>query len=320
MPISYPRACPTCGTLINDRSNFSRHRKHCGKHVERAQCRYCSKSYVRKDDLKKHVKQKHAEAAMVTHVDPSTPETYTHSRAEPSPAPSLSAYDSEIEAILNRDNSGLEDPDLFNVCYDMAIDDQEGVEDLMPVEEEEWLLPEARRSEQRGGNPLFSILREHLGPTRRWQNGTVQQERLRLRLQQNRQPQEDHLGEAIAQAFFENVRQYVEQQQLTPEHYKLRMTIHHNGTGDNSWTSSPMLPLTDWIENRERTSQWLQQLANELNSSQSMDVTQDDFFAELTFVRIPSNGGRFKKWNIQSMSFQDMCEEKTKHHYHPQSG
>ena len=91
MPISYPRACPTCGTLINDRSNFSRHRKHCGKHVERAQCRYCSKSYVRKDDLKKHVKQKHTEAAMVTHVDPSTPETYTHTRAEPWPPPSLSA-------------------------------------------------------------------------------------------------------------------------------------------------------------------------------------------------------------------------------------
>ena len=200
-----------------------------------------------------------------------------HTCAEPTSPPSLSTYDSEIEAILNRDNLELEGPDLFK--------------DLISVEEEERLLPEARQSEQRGGNP-FSILRERLGPTRRWQNGMVQQERLRLRLQQNRQPHEDHLGEAIAQAFFENVRQYVEQQQLTPEHYKLRMTIHHNGTGHNAWTSSPMLPLTDWIENRERTGQWLQQLTNELNSSQSTDVTQDDFFAELTLVRTPYNGGR----------------------------
>ena len=189
----------------------------------------------------------------------------------------------------------MEDPDLFNVCYDTTIDDQEGLEDIMPVEEEEWLLPGARRSEQRGANPLFSILRERVGPTRRWQNGTVQQERLRLRLQQNRPPQEDHLGEAIAQAFFDNVRKYAQQQQLNPSQYKLRMTIHHNGGETNAWTSSPMLPLTDWMENKERTQEWIQQLANELNSSQSMDVGRDDFFAELTFVRTPSNGGRFKK-------------------------
>ena len=41
-----------------------------------------------------------------------------------------------------------------------------------------------------------------------------------------------------------------------------------------------------------------------------MDAQQDDFLAELTFVRMPTSGGRFKKWNIKSMSFQDMLKKK----------
>ena len=106
------------------------------------------------------------------------------------------------------------------------------------------------------------------------------------------------------------MRHYVEQQKLTPEHYKLQVKIHHNGTGTNAWTSSPQLPLTDWMENRDRTRQWLDQLANELNSSQNMDVSRDNFFTDLTFVRTPSNGGQFKKYNIKSMSFQDMLRKK----------
>ena len=77
----------------------------------------------------------HAETVTATHVDHNTPETSTHVCVEPTSPPSLTAFDSQIEAISNRDNSGLDDPDLFNACYDETVEDR--VEDLMPVEDEE---------------------------------------------------------------------------------------------------------------------------------------------------------------------------------------
>lgn len=214
--------------------------------------------------------------------------------------PSQVAFDAEMKEILNQDNEGLDDPELFNACYERT-GDNDMVEE-MNSEDEEWLLAGARRSEQQGANPLFSVIRERVGPIRRWQNGTVQQDHLRLQLQQNRPPNDDFLGEAVEEAFFQNVREYVEQEQLNPDHYKLQMKIHHNGGGTNAWTSSPLLPLTDWLENRERTRQWIQQLANELNSSQDMDVARDDFFAELTFVRMRSRAAAIRTGIIYRFS------------------
>ena len=210
-----------------------------------------------------------------------------------------SACDETIATILNVDNEGLSE--LFD-----SID----VEELMSSEDEEWLLAGARKSEQQGANPLFSVLRQRLGAPRRWQDGTVVQEHLRLQLKQNRAPQADLLGEAIAEAFYQNVRDYIHHEKLNPSQYKLQIKIHHNGASNNVWTSSPFLPVTDWMENRERTRQWLEQLTNALNSAQNMDASKDDFFAELTLVRTPSTGGRYKKYNIKTLSYEDMLLKK----------
>ena len=84
------------------------------------------------------------------------------------PVTSQSAFDEEIEAILNADTEGLDDPELFNVCEE-SID----VDELMKSDDDEWLLAGARKSEQQGANPLFSVLRQRLGASRQWQNGTV---------------------------------------------------------------------------------------------------------------------------------------------------
>ena len=42
----------------NFQACFSKHNTYCGNNVERTQCSYCSKSYVRNNDLNRHVKQK----------------------------------------------------------------------------------------------------------------------------------------------------------------------------------------------------------------------------------------------------------------------
>ena len=154
-----------------------------------------------------------------------------------------SACDKTIAEILNTDNEGLSE--LF---------DSMDAEEWMNSEDEEWLLAGARKSEQQGANPLFSVPRQRLGAPKRWQDGTVVQERLRLQLKQNRAPQDDVLGEAIAEAFYQNVRDCIHHEKLNPSQYKLQIKIHHNWAS-NVWTSSPFLPVTDWVENRERTRQ-----------------------------------------------------------------
>lgn len=59
----YPRQCPTCGVTIKDRSNFARHRKFCGKKIDRVPCPHCEVTFTRKDVMKKHVRKFHSEAA-----------------------------------------------------------------------------------------------------------------------------------------------------------------------------------------------------------------------------------------------------------------
>ena len=62
----------------------------------------------------------------------------------------------------------------------------------------------SRRADQQGGNPLFSVLREQLGKPKTWKNSTVFEDRVKLQLRQNREPKEEFLGEAIAEAFYQN--------------------------------------------------------------------------------------------------------------------
>ena len=65
------KRCPKCGVLIKSSGNFHRHVKRCGTTVHRTQCPFCTKSYSRNDDLKKHLKQKHSQA--VTTPSPPPP-------------------------------------------------------------------------------------------------------------------------------------------------------------------------------------------------------------------------------------------------------
>lgn len=60
--VVYPRPCPTCGVPINNRFNFSRHKKHCGKQTGSVQCMHCSKVFSRKDNLVRHLKTCYSEA------------------------------------------------------------------------------------------------------------------------------------------------------------------------------------------------------------------------------------------------------------------
>ena len=77
------------------------------------------------------------------------------------------AFVEALEAFYHTENQ--EDWVLYDDCSNESLD---GVE-LMPSQDEEWLLAGARRSEQQGANPLFSVVRERVHRPRHWQGGAV---------------------------------------------------------------------------------------------------------------------------------------------------
>ena len=65
---------------------------------------------------------------------------------------------------------------------------------LMDSDDDKALLGVTRQADQQGVNPLFSVRREGVREPRSWQNGTVVKDRVQLRLEQNRKPDEDLLA------------------------------------------------------------------------------------------------------------------------------
>ena len=48
---------------IKNGGNFSRHKNYCGTSEHQVDCPHCTKTYSRKDDLKKHIKKFHSKGA-----------------------------------------------------------------------------------------------------------------------------------------------------------------------------------------------------------------------------------------------------------------
>ena len=124
--------------------------------------------------------------------------------------------------------------------------------ELMTSSQEEVCLIEACRSEQQGGNLLFDVDVERVGAPRRCGDGTVEQERMRLRLRQLRVPEDDSLGEAIAEAFRQGYHDVVRERGYVPADYSMQFAVHHS-SGNHVWTRSPNIPLTDWLDNNQRS-------------------------------------------------------------------
>ena len=55
------KKCPKCGVLIKHSTHFHRHVKRCGTTEHQVSCPFCPKTFTRKDNLKTHIKKKHAE-------------------------------------------------------------------------------------------------------------------------------------------------------------------------------------------------------------------------------------------------------------------
>ena len=188
--------------------------------------------------------------------------------------------------------------------------EEDGLE-LMDSEDEEELLRASRRAEQQGGNPLFAVTMQRVQPTRSFQNGTVIQSQVRFFLRQLRAPSGELQGEAIAEAVRQGLVDFVNDPAngvRNYEDYSLSIAVHHS-SGNNLWTRARRIPLKEWMEGSVYTRLWLEQLANQLNSAQSLDATDGEFYLELTFFRTERRGGKPGKTNVKRLSFKDILKK-----------
>ena len=183
--------------------------------------------------------------------------------------------------------------------------------ELMDSDEEEDLLIASRRSDQQGGNPLFSVNMERIQPPRSFHNGTAIQTRARFTLQQLRPSNGEFQGEAVAEAFYQGLVEFVNNPAnglANPEDYSMSMAIHHN-TGTHTWVQCHRFPVTEWLQGSEQTRQWLEKLAKQLNSAENFDAANREFYAELSFFKTQQRGGGYRKNNTGVKSFAQLLKK-----------
>ena len=73
-----------------------------------------------------------------------------------------------------------------------------------------------------------------------------------------------------------------------------------------------MIPLTDWVQNNQRSSEWMEKLAKQLNSAEDIDVTEGEFYVELNFFKHSGQGGTscVKKHNPGRMSYETLLKQR----------
>ena len=206
---------------------------------------------------------------------------------------------------------------LMNDSLDSFLEDEtewtpsQG-EELMDSDDETDLLIASRQSDQQGGNPLFSVNMERVRPPRSFHRDVAIQMNVRFSLRQLRSPNGEFQGKAVAQAFHQGLINFIRDPRngiTNVEDYSLSMAIHHS-TGSHTWTSCPRLPLSEWIQGSPLTRQWLEKLAKQLNSAESFDAANGEFYAELSFFKNRQRGGRPRKKNPSNKSFEQLLAKR----------
>lgn len=142
----------------------------------------------------------------------------------------------------------------------------------------------------------------------------MSQHNLRFFLEQLRSPNGDYQGEAVAEAFRQGLINFVRDPRngiADVQDYSLSMAIHHS-TGTYTWTSCPRLPLSEWLHSSPMTRLWLEKLAKQLNSAESFDAANGEFYAELSFFKNLQRGSgtHRKKNNPGNNTFEQLLKKR----------
>ena len=210
--------------------------------------------------------------------------------------------------------SGINPLDYY-YCEEEDWSDDDDEDDASDVwdsdDDDEWCrameLPDAKRLrlemseeedvEQEGG-ALFDFDLRQGAMLRRWKN-VVNKTCHTARLQQLREPTPtDRLGEALTDALRRALLKAIRPESGVTDEDRIHFTMQATAfaAGSNHCFQSTQFSIGEVRGGEERFATYLQQLARQLNSSQSFSPG-DDFEMDITTIRMPSSGSRPRKYD-----------------------
>ena len=167
-------------------------------------------------------------------------------------------------------------------------------------DDDEWCcemtLPD-NETDQEGG-ALFEFTLTHGDMPRRWKN-VVNKTRHTARLHQRRDVNlSDHLGGVLTEALRKALLEATASESSLKDADKMHFTMHASdfSAGSNHCFQSTQFDIGEVRQSSQRFEMYLQQLAKQLNSSQSF-APGDDFDLDVTVIRMPTTGSKPKKYD-----------------------
>ena len=304
MPITYPRPCPTCGTKINNRSNFSCHKKYCGKKIDPVPCPHCESTFTRKDDMLRHVRKFHSEGAK--RKAEANEELARMELLHSNKVPRLSDESQQGGAVTTRGTKRANEVDSKPEAKSQKPFVSETTNDT---------------TEEYGGgpNPLFVADVKKLGPAKRWKNNAVVNQKFIMTLDQQREQKPNgDLNIGATHAIAVATDNLIDELKI-PEDYWMKLQIgsrqhRREGLTGETWK----IPVGDFTQRAQLTQALLTELSLVLNSGEF--ITNDvGFSASVLFSRPERKGGKRagaapgqKIWEHMAKESKCVCEIKNK--------
>lgn len=169
--VTYPRACPKSGKKNKNSGNLARYKKYCGTNTPREECPQCTKTYSRKDDFKKHIKQVYKNTGVKRKAEDD---------AELLPLELL--HSTNIRTLKNMQQGGSL---TTRGMKRKTEDDKNNVKVPKPEIAE---MPDTSNEYGGGPDPLYVAKVKKLGPAKRRKKNTVVNQKFILHLEQQRGP------------------------------------------------------------------------------------------------------------------------------------
>ena len=287
---------------MGSRSSYCRQKRYCGKTSDLVQCPHCESSFTRKDDMLRHVRQLHSQAAKRRAEE--TAELNRMEVLHSNKAPRLSNVEQQVGGTVSTRGTKREAPSeaKTEVKLSKPDDNDDETSDEEEAEEEE-------------SNPLFVANVQKLGPAKRWKKNAVVNQKFVMTLDQQRPPQEsEDLNIGATHAIATAADQLIEELDI-PEDYWMTLQIgskehQREGLSGETWK----VPVSNFMERAEMTQALLQKLSNVLNSGEF--ITNDvGFSASILFTRPERKGGKGggggpgqKIWSKMGKESRSICE------------
>ena len=247
--------------------------EYCGKKIHPVPCPYCESTFKRKDDMSKHVRKFHSEAANRKVND--TAELHAHK------VPSLSDEHQTGGAVTTR---GIK----------REVDKEEESKQEVKMAKPDVSETTKDTNDEYGGgpNPLLVADVKKLGPAKRWKQNAVVNQKFILTLDQQSGPREgEDLNIGATHALAVATDNLIEDLKIS-EDYWMTLQIGSREHRKESVTGETWKgPVGDFTQRVLHTQSVLAKLPNVLNSGQFINNVIG-FSASILFSRPERKGGK----------------------------